>query len=85
MDWKWEKTPDGKIKLVKYEEDHISDIAQLGAMLRHIIAEEQRLLQKLGTIREKKKALISILQQLDADIDALIQPPKQQNPPAEKV
>lgn len=85
MDWKFEKLPNGKYRIIKYTEDYIDDVTQLGALLRQIITDEQRLLEKLQKVREQKRAIIQALQEMDADIDALVQKPVQQFPGGRKI
>lgn len=57
MDWKWEKTADGKVKLVKYEEDHIDDAEQLTRLLRQLL-QERKLLERDLEILDKKIAAV---------------------------
>lgn len=57
MDWKWEKTADGKVKLIKYEEDHIDDAEQLTRLLRQLL-QERKLLERDLEILDKKIAAV---------------------------
>ena len=66
MDWKYEVTPDGKVKLVKYEEDHIDDAQQLARLLNQLLQERKLLEKDLATLDKKIAAVKAALDEVMA-------------------
>jgi len=71
MDWKFEKTEDGKLRLVKMEEDFIEDAEQLSRWLRQLLQEKKLLERDLENLNKKifavKAALDTLLAQKEEE------------------
>ena len=67
MDWRFEQTEDGRLRLVKVEEDYIEDAEQLSRWLRQLLQEKKLLEKDLENLSRKiravKEALDSVLAQ----------------------
>jgi len=64
MDWKYEVQPDGTVKLVKYEEDHIDDAEQLARLLKQLLQERKLLESDLEKLDKKIAAVKAALDEV---------------------
>ena len=65
VDWRFEQTEDGRLRLVKVEEDYIDDAEQLTRLLRQLLHERsllekdlQRLDRKIAAVKEALDVLL---------------------------